>query len=65
MEHRRAVGAARTFDESQKLEDKSAKWGLGKSAMETILVFSNEPSLGGGFLILGVEATSAQTQVKR
>lgn len=50
-----------TFDESQRVEAKAAKRGFGKSALETISAFSNEPGLGGGFLILGArEAPSSE-----
>jgi ATP-dependent DNA helicase RecG len=44
-------------DESTRLEAKTASQ-TGKSIAETISAFSNEPSLGGGYLLLGVERTS-------
>ncbi len=42
-------------DERQRIEAKGAKATLGKSALKTISAFSNEPGLGGGYLILGLE----------
>lgn len=41
-------------DECQKIEAKEARNALGKSALETISAFSNEPDLGGGYLVLGL-----------
>ncbi len=43
-----------TRDEYQRIEAKEAKNSLGKSALETISAFSNEPDLGGGYLVLGL-----------
>jgi ATP-dependent DNA helicase RecG len=42
-----------TGDESVRLEAKTAEE-IGKSIIETVSAFSNEPGLGGGHLILGV-----------
>jgi ATP-dependent DNA helicase RecG len=41
----------RSTEESTRIE---AKTGFGKSSLETIVAFSNEPRLGGGFLLFGV-----------
>lgn len=41
-------------DECQKIEVKESKSELGNSALETISAFSNEPDLGGGYLIAGL-----------
>ncbi len=41
--------------ECQKIEAKEASNALGKSALETISVFSNEPELNGGYLVLGIK----------
>jgi len=41
-------------DECNKIEAKRASE-VGKSIMETVCSFSNEPNLGGGYLLLGVE----------
>jgi len=42
-----------TQDESQQIEVKKGSE-VGKSCQETISAFSNEPGLGGGYLILGI-----------
>ncbi len=39
-------------DESPRIEAKRARE-LGKSVMETVIAFANEPGLGGGYLLLG------------
>lgn len=41
-------------DESASIEAKRAS-DLGKSVMETVIAFANEPGLDGGYLLLGVE----------
>lgn len=41
-------------DESPRIEAKRARE-IGKSVMETVIAFANEPGLGGGYLLLGVE----------
>ncbi len=41
------------LDESERIEAKSASE-VGKSLMETVCAFANEPGLGGGWLLLGV-----------
>ena len=41
-------------DESPRIEAKRARE-LGKSVLETLIAFANEPGLGGGCLLLGVE----------
>ena len=41
-------------DECQRIEAKEAKLTLGASAVETISAFSNEPDLGGGYIVLGL-----------
>jgi ATP-dependent DNA helicase RecG len=42
-------------DECQRIEAKESKSTLGSSALETISAFSNEPDLGGGYLVLGLK----------
>ena len=42
-------------DESPRIEAKRARE-IGKSIMETVIAFANEPGLGGGYLLLGVES---------
>jgi len=41
-------------DESHAIEAKRSESEIGKSALETISAFSNEPGLGGGYLLFGV-----------
>lgn len=41
-------------DECSKIEAKRASE-IGKSIMETVCAFANEPNLGGGYILLGVE----------
>ncbi len=40
--------------ENERIEAKRATNALGKSLLETISAFSNEPGMGGGYLILGL-----------
>ena len=47
-------------DESERIEAKESKAMLGASASETISAFSNEPDLGGGYLILGLNGSSEE-----
>lgn len=46
-------------DETEHLEAKTCSKSVGKSVYETICAFSNEPDLGGGTLLLGVEKEEA------
>ena len=41
--------------ESDQIEAKHARQHVGKSILDTISAFSNEPNLGGGYLLLGIE----------
>lgn len=41
-------------DETDRIEAKSAANGIGKSFLQTVSAFSNEPDLGGGYIVLGV-----------
>ncbi|MDV0443680.1 ATP-binding protein [Methanorbis rubei] len=43
-----------TLDEHTRIEAKSVTNQLGESIKETISAFSNEPGLGGGYILLGV-----------
>ena len=49
-------------DECQRIEAKTAKNNLGSSALETISAFVNEPGLGGGYLLLGVQLSENDSQ---
>ena len=46
-----------SFDEDRRIEAKSAS-AVGKSMMETVCAFSNEPGLRGGYLLLGAKRVS-------
>lgn len=41
-------------DETDRIEAKEAHQSLGKSFLETVSAFCNEPGLGGGYILLGV-----------
>lgn len=43
-------------DESVEIEAKRAESSIGRSIIETVSAFSNEPGRGGGYLLLGVDA---------
>ena len=43
-----------SFDENRRIEAKSAS-AVGKSMMETVCAFANEPGLQGGYLLLGAK----------
>ena len=45
-----------SFDEKRRIEAKSAS-AVGKSMMETVCAFANEPGLCGGYLLLGAKRT--------
>lgn len=45
------------LDEHPRLEAKAGSQ-LGKSVLETVCAFSNEPGLGGGLILLGVKRVS-------
>jgi ATP-dependent DNA helicase RecG len=47
----------RQLDESDQVEAKRAS-AIGESLLETVCAFANEPGLGGGWLLLGVEKAS-------
>lgn len=51
-----------TTDECSDIEAKRASE-VGRSIMETVCAFSNEPKLGGGYLLLGVEKESKVTSL--
>ena len=45
-----------SWDENRRIEAKSAS-AVGKSMMETVCAFANEPGLGGGYLLFGAKRT--------
>lgn len=56
---RRLLGELNEVGEHARIEAKTASE-LGKSALETICAFANEPDLGGGHLLLGVARAETQ-----
>ncbi|HSW86662.1 MAG TPA: ATP-binding protein [Rhabdochlamydiaceae bacterium] len=52
-------------DECQRIETKESKSTLGMSVIETISAFSNEPDMGGGYLILGLKKNKDYTSNNR
>jgi ATP-dependent DNA helicase RecG len=51
------------LDEHPRIEAKTAS-DLGKSALQTICGFANEPGLGGGYLLLGVQCIPDQIEAQ-
>ena len=51
-------------DECQSIEAKSTQIGLGVSVLETISAFANEPDLGGGYLILGLNPNKEKHPIR-
>ena len=45
----------REVDECPEIEAKRAATELGRSALDTISAFANEPGMGGGYLLFGLE----------
>ena len=41
-------------DETDRIEAKGASYGIGESFLASVSAFSNEPELGGGYILLGV-----------
>jgi ATP-dependent DNA helicase RecG len=54
----------RTVDESHTIEAKAATR-IDRSVLETVCAFSNEPGLGGGYLLLGASESSQPTNFSR
>jgi ATP-dependent DNA helicase RecG len=46
-------------DETDRIEAKRAAQGVGKSFLETVSALSNEPDLGGGYILLGLTKNDA------
>lgn len=59
------LGSLESRDECHRIEAKQCKESLGKSARETISAFSNEPGLGGGYLILGLKRSDDNLDQER
>lgn len=54
LEFEELLNLIQSADESERVEVKRAAEKIGDSALETISAFSNEPGLGGGYLVLGL-----------
>ena len=54
-----------TRDECHQIEAKENKNTLGKSSRETISALSNEPNLGGGYLVLGLKRSNEDISKER
>jgi ATP-dependent DNA helicase RecG len=52
-------------DESHEIEAKRSESELGKSALETISAFANEPGLGGGYLLFGIGEEESRALVAK
>src|SRR5579862_2161362 len=51
-------------DETDRIEAKSAALGIGKSFLETVSAFSNEPDLGGVYILLGITRNEVDNGTK-
>ena len=51
-------------DETDRIEAKKAQGGLGKSFLQTVSAFSNEPDLGGGYILLGISENPTEDEPK-
>jgi ATP-dependent DNA helicase RecG len=54
MEFNELFNLLQNSDETDRIEAKSASHGIGKSFLETVSAYSNEPGLGGGYILLGI-----------
>lgn len=54
LEFEELLNLIQNADESERVEVKRSAEKIGDSVLETISAFSNEPSLGGGYLVLGL-----------
>lgn len=54
MDFNELFNALLNTDETDRIEAKKALGGLGKSFLQTVSALSNEPDLGGGYILLGV-----------
>jgi ATP-dependent DNA helicase RecG len=50
-------------DESVLIEAKTCANQIGESVLETISAFANEPSRGGGYIILGAKKSMTNTRL--
>jgi ATP-dependent DNA helicase RecG len=54
MDFNELFSVLQTGDETDRIEAKKAANGVGKSFLETVSALTNEPDLGGGYILLGI-----------
>ena len=54
------INTLQSSGENERIEAKQATHAVGKSLLQTISAFSNEPGMGGGYLILGLTKNSVE-----
>ena len=64
MEFNELFSLLQNGDESERIEAKTASQGIGKSFLETVCSFSNEPDLGGGYILLGISKSEELDESK-
>ena len=64
MEFNELFSLLQNGDEMDRMEAKSAGHGIGKSFLETVCAYSNEPGLGGGYILLGVTKSGESRDFK-
>ncbi len=53
-----------SIDETDRIEAKEYRKGLGASFLETVCAFSNEPELGGGYILIGIKKNDKKNPVR-
>ena len=61
LEFEELLNLIQNEDESERVEVKRSAEKIGESTLETISAFSNEPGLGGGYLVLGLTRNGSST----
>lgn len=54
------INTLQNSGENERIEAKQTTRAVGKSLLSTISAFSNEPGMGGGYLILGLTKNTAE-----
>lgn len=62
LEFQELLGMLQNGDESERVEAKKSREKVGESALESISAFSNEPGLGGGYLVLGLKKNESSSK---
>lgn len=52
------------IDETDRIEAKEYSFKLGASFLETVCAFSNEPDLGGGYILLGIKKNEKKDPIR-